>query len=225
MPIGIAKCGMLGSTQNNSGYSIALNTSVVDGITTAHAWGTQTKNAASFWFKQTSTGENRHIANCGWVVGFNSSDKLEMVLSAPNGQLVSTATYTDTASWHHILAHWDTGNATAGDRMRVWYDGAEVTSFTTDTNPTLNRSASSTLLALANIGGETTGAKVHQLAFFDNALPSIGSVYPYKTNATIAALSGCVAVVASSATVLGDAKGSYTWTNGTNTPTLSTDVP
>lgn len=228
MPAPIApRAALLGSgiAAAAAGYSVVLDTAVVDGIQTANAWGTQTKNAVSFWVKRVTLGESAHIANCGWVCGFNASDKLQFILSAPNGQLVSTATYTDTTSWHHVLAHWDTGNGTAGDRMKIWFDGAEVTTFDTDTNPTLNRSASSSLLALANIGGETLGAKVHQLAFFDNSLPAIGDVYPIKTNAVIAALTGCVAIVASSPTVLGDYKGVYTWTNGTNTPTLTTDKP
>lgn len=39
-------------------------------------------------------------------------------------------------TWHNWVVWWDWQNATAADRIRVWVDGAEITSFAVATNPT-----------------------------------------------------------------------------------------
>jgi hypothetical protein len=54
------------------------------------------------------------------------------------GNYVTTAVFRDTAAWMHIVATMDTGNATAADRMRLYVNGARITTFTTSTAPTQN---------------------------------------------------------------------------------------
>jgi hypothetical protein len=39
-------------------------------------------------------------------------------------------------TWHNWVVWWDWQNATANDRIRVWIDGSEITSFATVVNPT-----------------------------------------------------------------------------------------
>jgi hypothetical protein len=58
------------------------------------------------------------------------------------GTLLTNAKYRDTSAWYHIVAVWDTTNATAGDRMRLYVNGVEETSFATDTQPSLNQNSS-----------------------------------------------------------------------------------
>jgi hypothetical protein len=58
--------------------------------------------------------------------------------TAYNGELQTTAVYRDASAWYHIVAVWDTPNATAGNRMRLYVNGSEVTAFTIDTAPTQN---------------------------------------------------------------------------------------
>ena len=55
-----------------------------------------------------------------------------------NGNLITTAVYRDVSSWYHIVAVWDSANATSGDRMRLYVNGSEVTVFSTDSAPTQN---------------------------------------------------------------------------------------
>ena len=50
-------------------------------------------------------------------------------------QIRTNATFVDSSAWYHIVAVWDSTNSTAGDRMRLYINGVEVTSFGTDTNP------------------------------------------------------------------------------------------
>ena len=46
--------------------------------------------------------------------------------------------FRDPATWYHIVCVWDTSNATAGDRQRVYVNGVRVTSFGASTDPSLN---------------------------------------------------------------------------------------
>jgi len=51
------------------------------------------------------------------------------------GSLIPTMVFRDPSAWYHIVFRWDSANAVAGDRMRIWINGDEVTAFDTDTNP------------------------------------------------------------------------------------------
>ncbi len=52
--------------------------------------------------------------------------------------LTTNRVFRDASAWYHIVASFDSTNATAGDRMRLYINGVEETSFSTDVNPPLN---------------------------------------------------------------------------------------
>ena len=52
------------------------------------------------------------------------------------GRLKTSAVYRDILAWYHMVVVWDSDNGTPGDRIRLYVNGAEITSFGTDTNPT-----------------------------------------------------------------------------------------
>ena len=54
------------------------------------------------------------------------------------GRKYTTAVYRDPSAWYHIVAVWDTTNATAASRMRLYVNGQQVTSFSLSTDPSLN---------------------------------------------------------------------------------------
>ena len=75
---------------------------------------------------------------------FNINDQLEFfnrTSSSVDAYLVTNRRFRDTNAWYHIVFHWDSSNATAGDRMKIYVNGVEETSFATDTNPSLNLSS------------------------------------------------------------------------------------
>lgn len=47
----------------------------------------------------------------------------------------STLQFTDTASWHHLVVAVDTTAGTAAARMRIYFDGSEITSFSINSAP------------------------------------------------------------------------------------------
>ena len=74
-------------------------------------------------------------------VRFNTDNTMQFQIyqsSATKGLLVTTQVFRDPSAWQHHVWVWDSSNGTAGDRMRWYVNGVEVTSFGTDTNPTQN---------------------------------------------------------------------------------------
>jgi len=69
----------------------------------------------------------------GQPIGFRNNSDVDGV-----AELRTTAVYRDYNAWMHIVAVWDTANSTAGNRMRLYVNGEEVTGFSTDTQPSQN---------------------------------------------------------------------------------------
>ena len=69
----------------------------------------------------------------GQPVGFRNNSDVDGV-----GELRTNALFRDYSAWMHIVAVWDTANGTAGNRMRLYINGEEVTSFSVDTQPSQN---------------------------------------------------------------------------------------
>ncbi len=69
----------------------------------------------------------------GQPLGFRNNSDVDGV-----GELRTTAVFRDYSAWMHVVAVWDTANATAGNRMRLYVNGEEITDFSTDTQPSQN---------------------------------------------------------------------------------------
>ena len=107
----------------------------------------------SAWIKKTDLGylhaENRDIfgtrvdGDNGFRFYFTTSDTIDVfsqVAGAIGARLTTTQVFRDPSAWYHIILVIDTTNATAGNRMRLYVNGSEITAFTTDTQPSLNYS-------------------------------------------------------------------------------------
>ena len=101
----------------------------------------------SGWVKRSALGSLNDIfgvrvdSNNGLRFYFDSSDKIACyneTSATVNANLVTTQVFRDVSAWYHIVLAIDTTNATAGDRMRLYINGSEVTAFNTDTQPTQN---------------------------------------------------------------------------------------
>ncbi len=74
---------------------------------------------------------------------FGSYDATEGYLAiylngASSGALVSTSRYRDPSAWYHIVVAFDTTQATASNRIKVYVNGVQVTAFGTATYPSQN---------------------------------------------------------------------------------------
>lgn len=195
------------------------------------------KWAISVWFKLESIGTNRPImsqfgsaGNRAFRILFNTTDKITVYMSedgtSSGGDFTTTATYTDTSAWHHLLFWYDSANSTAGDRMRLWIDGVEVTTFDSETNPT---GALHNSTADMQVGAETVSLAgyfdglLYQFGFFSGSLPTIGQVYNAGAPKDILELPGLYTYLdAAGNSPVSDGKLSTDWTNNNTVVTSST---
>ena len=98
----------------------------------------------SLWIKRCNLGTYQSIygiyadANNQENFGFDDSDRFFWQLyqsGSAVGQLTSNRVFRDTSAWYNIVAVYDSLNSTAGNRMRLYINSVEETSFATDTNP------------------------------------------------------------------------------------------
>lgn len=196
------------------------------------------KFAISFWFKRTSTTGAFHVLYSKALGGTQNSfficfynDNLYFAGyengAADVGTLITTATYTDTTSWHHVLAYYDSANASSTDRMRLWVDGSEVTSFSTDVAPTAAVFAGTdpVRIAATTAGTEFDGL-IYQPALFSGTLPTIAQVYNAGAAKDISALPGLFSYLhtTNSGALEDDYILTTDWTNN-NSVTKNTSIP
>ena len=142
--------------QANLGYfiknSLRLRNSVPGYLT--RTFGTPTNTTAftlSFWVKRGSLGSLQQfflatLGGSGVVQGnieFQSDDTIHYW--GYNGSstvfdLVTTQVFRDPAAWYHIVAVWDSANATSSSRVRLYVNGTQVSSFSSSTYPSQNAS-------------------------------------------------------------------------------------
>ncbi len=141
--------------------------------------GTRTKWTTSFWVKRCSTGAEHTIfgsyldSNNKDKIAFDSSDRLQFASVqaggySNGGNLVTNRLFRDTNAWYHIVLRWDTNNSTADDRMKIWVNGVEETSFSSRTNPTSGRESLINYTTYTKVGNNGSSGN-----YFDGVLSHI----------------------------------------------------
>ncbi len=74
----------------------------------------------------------------------NSTDKF-IYQGATSGStevnLQTSASYRDVSAWYHVVVAYDSTESTASDRVKIYINGVQETSFSTETYPAQNRGA------------------------------------------------------------------------------------
>ena len=73
-------------------------------------------------------------------------------------RLESTPVYRDFSAWYHLVAIYDSANATSTERVKLYVNGVQVTAFTTATYPGLNQAPTGTFLTNMQIGRTNTNS-------------------------------------------------------------------
>ena len=90
---------------------------------------------------------------------FDNTDALVWSYSNTGTALASSAKYRDPTAFLHVVAVWDTDNATASNRARIYVNGVELTSFTTDNRASIANRDSTWNQAVVNyVGGSSNSA-------------------------------------------------------------------
>jgi len=132
--------------------SLRFNSGSTDNLTRTPASASNRKTWTwSGWVKRSILGSVRILFSAGTsgtndttLYFGNSDDKLiffNRISSSVLGYLETNQLFRDVSAWYHIVAVWNSNNATAGDRMRLYVNGSEITSFASDTNPSLNENS------------------------------------------------------------------------------------
>ena len=112
----------------------------------SRTYGTPTstqKWTVSFWMKRGDLGREQHIfggtspAQCYFV----SNDTLRFSDTTAGTNYYTNQVFRDTSAWYHFVIAVDTTLGTAGDRARIYVNGSEITSFSTETNATQNNNS------------------------------------------------------------------------------------
>ena len=107
--------------------------------------GNRTTWTWSGWVKRGTLGVRQSLldgyaSSAGHVIEFSTSDTLEMYawggLSALD--LNTTQVFRDPSAWYHIVVAADTTQATATNRIKLYVNGVQITSFSTATYPPQN---------------------------------------------------------------------------------------
>jgi hypothetical protein len=121
----------------------------------------------SGWVKRGSLGSVQELFMAGaagtdyTALFFNSTDTLcfhNVASSANAGRKFSSAVYRDPSAWYHIVAVWDTTNATAGSRMLLYVNGVQLTAFSPDENPSSSQVGQVNNNAIHTISKNSTAA-------------------------------------------------------------------
>lgn len=134
--------------------------------------GNQDKWTFASWVKRSNGGDNQCIfatsngSTTSFDAKFNSDDKIEVYNYLGGGygaRLITNPRYTDVTSWYHIVIVYDSGNATEAQRLRIYVNGIEETSFSTTNYPSLNENSDLNVSgSTLDIGRQQNGSQFFQ---------------------------------------------------------------
>jgi len=145
---GSANALLLGSAAGDYTISRSLRFNSADSAylsrTPASAGNRKTWTWAG-WVKRSRAGATQRIfaastASTFSTIGFLNTDTL-FYLDYNSGfttNVQSTAFYRDLSAWYHIVVRYNTAEATASDRVKLYVNGSQVTQLSSTSYPTLN---------------------------------------------------------------------------------------
>ena len=92
----------------------------------------------SLWMKRCKLGQLQSLTSSAnnTILFFDSSDRLNFYMGST--LRTSTQVFRDCSAWYHIVVAFDTPNATAANRLRIYVNGNEITEWTTNVDVTQN---------------------------------------------------------------------------------------
>ena len=103
------------------------------------------KGTVSHWIKRSGLGAMGTVA--AWNNGGTSTERAYLNMhndtiyfyDQANSVVVQTnRVFRDTSAWYHIVVAWDTSQSTASDRVKIYVNGVQETSFANSDYPSVN---------------------------------------------------------------------------------------
>jgi hypothetical protein len=152
--------------------SLRLRASVSGNLTRTPASTTNQKTFTwSGWFKRGTIGTEAKLFTAGtgsshvWYLNLSDNVTDELTFGFFNGtnlyRLTTTQVFRDPSAWYHFVLAVDTTQATAANRVKLYVNGSEITSFGTATYPAQNTNTlyntASTVQYIGNSPGGSNG--------------------------------------------------------------------
>jgi hypothetical protein len=104
------------------------------------ATGDRQKWTFSTWIKRGNLSSNQRLfhdsGNTNFIMfGYSSNNEFRVYLGA---DIRTTALFRDPSAWYHLVVAVDTTQATSSDRVKIYQNGVQITSFSTAGYPSLN---------------------------------------------------------------------------------------
>ena len=151
--------------------------------------GSQTKWGASAWVKRCDLGLSAGIYcssksdttqnNRG--IFFNADDKIECAFynSGYTYQVVTNRKFRDVSAWYHVVVNLDTSQSTAADRIKIWVNGVQETSFATSNYPSQNSTHNFLGTDITQlVGSLREGSSIHHSCVISHLHFTDGYCYP-----------------------------------------------
>ena len=182
---------LVGGANSASGaYEIENSLRFNDGdsprLTKAQANGNQDRWTWSGWVKRSTLGSAQCFfattdgSATSFDAKFDANDSLDVYNYLGGGfgaRLVTNRKFRDVSAWYHIVIVYDSGNATEAQRLRIYVNGTEESSFSTTNYPSLNEDSD------LNVSGSDIeiGRQANGSQFFDGYMAEMflldGTVY------------------------------------------------
>jgi hypothetical protein len=108
--------------------------------------------------KQCLLGSNNANSDAGYMqFRFQDGETLNLTGWTVD-YFITNRVFRDLSAWYHILLAVDTTNGTAGNRIRLYVNGVEETSFSTNNNPSLNQDTPINVTSSVNYIGSEDGS-------------------------------------------------------------------
>ena len=179
MPWPVHPNGLLGAQGDNDAYkverSLRFNSADSAYLNRTPASASNRKTWTwSGWVKRSKLGTETAMFDAGNndQIRFISANPDRIRFNFQNATVRETnAVYRDTSSWYHIVLAVDTTSATANDRIRLYVNGSEVTSFDTLSNPAQDADGEINSTSAHSVGRLSGGS-----GYFDGYLTEINFI-------------------------------------------------
>lgn len=135
-----------------------------------HSAGNRRTWTLSFWIKRTELGTTQKPYDAGNAasIAFLNTDKIQIENS--DLYLVTDRVFRDTSAWYHIVQLNDSTQSTASNRAKLWINGVQETSFSSETYMAQNQEGnmnSATSISIGGGGGAHVNGYMAELFFVD----------------------------------------------------------
>jgi len=144
--------GNVGSATAATGFNVSNSLRFDDGSTdylsiSGSTPGNRKKFTYSFWFKRSHLGTDQALlsyesdSNNRGQIQINTSDQFryfERSGGSTTTDLVTNRLFRDVSAWYHIIIAVDTTQGTNTNRVKIYVNGVQETSFSTSTYPSQN---------------------------------------------------------------------------------------